>query len=206
MRKEEWYEPDLVLYCDMILFLGKNKLIKMAEELFSELKKEGLQPSTRAFAEMIGAYIQVDMTEKAMETYESMKASGCTPDRLTFMILIRNLEKAGKEELAAILKKECAEYIDLPEKFLEEVEQKHVRILSLYVLMFVIVYPTLCAKVIFPKHPDYYAHKALFSDCYVKENPHRAKVWVETFSSPVIYRRHSCHGAVKPLLIFLWIH
>ncbi|KAB1219438.1 hypothetical protein CJ030_MR3G001079 [Morella rubra] len=147
VRKEEWYEPDLVLYCDMILLLGKNKLIKMAEELFSELKKEGLQPSTRAFAEMIGAYIQVDMIEKAMETYESMKASGCTPDRLTFMILIRNLEKAGKEELAAILKKECAEYIDLPEKFLEEVEQKHVRILSLYVLMFVIVYPTLCAKI-----------------------------------------------------------
>jgi len=38
--------------------------------------------------------MQVGMIEKAMETYESMKASGCAPDRLTFMILIRNLEKA----------------------------------------------------------------------------------------------------------------
>jgi chitinase len=78
----------------MILLLGKNELIEMAEELFSELKKEGLEPNTRAFAEMIGAYMQVGMIEKAMETYESMKASGCAPDRLTFMILIRNLEKA----------------------------------------------------------------------------------------------------------------
>ncbi|XP_059430658.1 protein THYLAKOID ASSEMBLY 8-like, chloroplastic [Corylus avellana] len=125
VRKEEWYEPDLLIYCDMILLLGKNKLIEMAEELISELKKEGLQPITRAFAEMIGAYMQVGMIEKAMETYESMKALGCAPDRLTFMILIRNLEKAGKEELTAMVKKECAEYVDSPEKFLGEVEQKY---------------------------------------------------------------------------------
>ncbi|KAK4566523.1 hypothetical protein RGQ29_002690 [Quercus rubra] len=127
VRKEEWYQPDLPLYCDMILLLGKNKLIDMAEEFFSELKKEGLQPNTRAFAEMIGAYIRVDMIEKAMETYELMKASGCAPDRLTFMILIRNLEKAGKEELAAMVKKECVEYVDSPERFLEEVEQHQKR-------------------------------------------------------------------------------
>ncbi|KAF5465787.1 hypothetical protein F2P56_015764 [Juglans regia] len=107
----------------MILLLGKNKLIEMAEELFSEMKKEGLQPNTRAFAEMIGAYIRVGMIEKAMETYELMKESGCTPDRLTFMILIRNLEKAGKQELAAMVKKECAEFVDYSEKFLEEVEK-----------------------------------------------------------------------------------
>jgi chitinase len=127
VRKEDWYEPDLLIYCDMILLLGKNKLIERAEELFSELKKEGLEPNTRAFAEMIGAYMQVGMIEKA---YESMKASGCAPDRLTFMILIRNLEKAGKEEVAGMVKKECAEYVDSPEKFLEEVEQKYVRNLN----------------------------------------------------------------------------
>jgi chitinase len=150
VRKEEWYEPDLLIYCDMILLLGKNKLIEMAEELLSELKKEGLEPNTRAFAEMIGAYMQLGMIEKAMETYESMKASSCAPDRLTFMILIRNLEKAGKEEVPAVVKKECAEYVDSPEKFLEEVEQKYVRNLSLYALMLIIFCSTAQAKVIFP--------------------------------------------------------
>ena len=135
----------------MIQLLGKNKLIEMAEELFSELKKEGLQPNTRAFAEMIGAYVQVGMIEKAMETYESMKASRCAPDRLTFIILIRNLEKAGKEELAAMVKKECAEYVDSPEKFLEEVKQ-HVRILSLCTQVYYYFCSTVHNKVIFPMH------------------------------------------------------
>ncbi|CAN6580503.1 unnamed protein product [Malus baccata var. baccata] len=127
VREEVWYKPDLSLYCSMILLLGKNKLIEMAEELFSGLKEEGLEPDTRAFTEMIGAYIQVGMTEKAMKTYELMKASGCAPDKLTFTILIRNLEKAGEEDWAASVKQDCAEYVDSPEKFFEEVERKHGR-------------------------------------------------------------------------------
>lgn len=121
-----WYEPDLSLFSDMILMFGKNKLISMVEELFSELKKEGLEPDTRAYTELIGAYLQVDMIEKAMETYESMKASGCAPDKLTLTILIRNLESAGEEELAASVKKDCSEYLDSPKKFLKEVERKFV--------------------------------------------------------------------------------
>ncbi|KAL2920785.1 Protein THYLAKOID ASSEMBLY 8-like chloroplastic [Bienertia sinuspersici] len=47
-QKETWYTPDLALYYDMILVLGKNKLIHKAEELFTEPKKEGLQPDVRA--------------------------------------------------------------------------------------------------------------------------------------------------------------
>lgn len=144
MRKEVWYKPDLSLYCDMILLLGKNKLIEFAEELFYELKKEGLEPDTRAFTEMIGAYMHVGMTEKVMETYELMKASGCTPDKLTFKILIKNLEKEGEEELVAAIKKECAEHIESPEKFLEEVAKKHVRnpffIFSYPLFIFIMLY------------------------------------------------------------------
>ncbi|KDP43913.1 hypothetical protein JCGZ_20923 [Jatropha curcas] len=132
VRKEIWYKPDLSLYHSMIQMLGKNKLIEIAEEFFSKLEKEGLKPDTRAFTEMIGAYLQVDMIEKAMETYNRMKASGCDPDKLTFAILIRNLDEAGREELAATIKKECSEYMDYPDKFLEELEQKkHARRKSL---------------------------------------------------------------------------
>ncbi|KAJ9701647.1 hypothetical protein PVL29_006842 [Vitis rotundifolia] len=127
IRKEVWYKPDLSLYSDMIMMLGKRKLIEMAEGLFSELKKEGLEPDTRVYTEMIGAYLQVGMTEKAMEMYGLMKASGCVPDKLTLTILIRNLENAGEEELAAGVKKECEEYVDYPKKFLEEIEKKYVR-------------------------------------------------------------------------------
>ncbi|KAF8388600.1 hypothetical protein HHK36_027277 [Tetracentron sinense] len=126
-RKESWYQPDLSLYCDMIMMLGKNKLIEAAEELFFELKKEGLRPDTGAFTEMIGAFLQVGMVDKAMETYELMKESGCIPDKLTLTILIRNLEKAGEEERASAVKKDCVEYVDFPEKFLEEIRRNYRR-------------------------------------------------------------------------------
>ncbi|KAJ6991502.1 hypothetical protein D5086_014295 [Populus alba] len=124
VRKEVWYKPDILLYHAMIQMLGRNKMVEMAEEFFGKLEKEGLKPDTRAFTEMIGAYLQVGMIDKAMETYERMKASGCDPDKLTFRILIRNLEGAGKEELVDRIKKECGDYMDYPKKFLEEVERK----------------------------------------------------------------------------------
>jgi pentatricopeptide repeat protein len=125
VRKEVWYKPDILLYHAMIQMVGRNKMVEMAEEFFGKLEKEeGLKPDTRAFTEMIGAYLQVGMIDKAMETYERMKASGCDPDKLTFRILIRNLEDAGKEELVDRIKKECGDYMDYPKKFLEEVERK----------------------------------------------------------------------------------
>lgn len=65
--------------------------------------------------------------EKAMEIYRLMKASECSPDKLTFTILIRNLERAGQQELAATLKNECVEYVESPDKFIQELEHKHVR-------------------------------------------------------------------------------
>ncbi|KAK9033219.1 hypothetical protein V6N11_018254 [Hibiscus sabdariffa] len=127
VRKEVWYKPDMSLYCDMIQLLGKNNMIEMAEQLFAQVKKDGLKPNTRAYTELIGAYLQVGLIEKAMETYDRLKASGCSPDKLTFTILIRNLEKAGKEELAAVLKKDCIEFLEYPERFLEDVKKKHER-------------------------------------------------------------------------------
>ncbi|XP_031478936.1 pentatricopeptide repeat-containing protein At1g62350-like [Nymphaea colorata] len=121
LRKESWYRPDLSLYSDMLFMLGKNKLVEMAEELFAELKSEGLGPDTRAYTEMIGAFLQAGMVDKAMEAYRLMKEGGCEPDKLTLTILIRNLEKMGDKQLALDVKKECAEYMDFPQRFLKKV-------------------------------------------------------------------------------------
>lgn len=124
VRKETWYVPDLSLFNDMILMLGKRKMIEVVEKLLLELKNEGLEPDARTYTELIGAYFKVEMVDKAMETYEQLKALGHVPDKLTLTILIRNLEKAGEEALSQTIKKECAEYFDYPNKFLEEVERK----------------------------------------------------------------------------------
>ncbi|KAL7610774.1 hypothetical protein Lser_V15G13600 [Lactuca serriola] len=131
MRKEAWYEPDQSLYGDLMLMFGKKKLIITVENLFCELIKEGLKPNTRVYTELIGAYLKVEMIEKAMEAYKLMKASGCVPDELTLTIMIRNFESAGEEELASIIKNDCVEYLDSPKKFLKEVARKYPRRLRL---------------------------------------------------------------------------
>lgn len=125
IQKEVWYKPDLSLYSDVILMLGKNKLIDIAEQLFSKLKEEGLQPDTAVYTEMIGAYLQVGMVDKGMDTYRLMKESGCNPDKLTLTILIRNLEKAGEQDLASAVRKDCEKYVEYPERFLEEVNRTY---------------------------------------------------------------------------------
>ncbi|KAM0006266.1 putative tetratricopeptide-like helical domain superfamily, protein THYLAKOID ASSEMBLY 8 [Helianthus debilis subsp. tardiflorus] len=131
IRNEAWYEPDHSLYGDLMLMFGKKKLIDKVEKIFFDLIEEGLKPDTRAYTELIGAYLKVDMIDKAMETYESMKASGCIPDELTLTIMIRNLESAGRDDLAAIVKNDCVEYLDSPKKFLKEVARKYPKRLRL---------------------------------------------------------------------------
>ncbi|XP_050229130.1 pentatricopeptide repeat-containing protein At1g62350-like [Mercurialis annua] len=124
VQKEIWYKPDITLYYGILEMLGKNEMILMAEGYFCKLEEEGLKHDTRTFSEMIGAYLKVGMVEKAMEMYGRLKESGCVPDKLTFAILIRNLEDAGRSELVDVVKKDCDEYMDYPEKFLEEIERK----------------------------------------------------------------------------------
>ncbi|KAK2425114.1 pentatricopeptide repeat-containing protein, mitochondrial [Trifolium repens] len=115
----------LTLYSDTILLLAKNKMIETVEEMFNRVVEKGLKPDTRFFNEMIGAYLQVGNTEKAMDFYRSMKDSGCLPDELTFTILIRSLLKNGEHELVETLKKESFDYVNAPGKFVQKVQQTH---------------------------------------------------------------------------------
>ncbi|KAG0476850.1 hypothetical protein HPP92_013691 [Vanilla planifolia] len=125
IKKEVWYKPNLSLYSDMILMMGKNKFIQEAEKLFAEVEKVGLRPDTRVYTEIIGAYLKVGDVDKAMEIYKLMKDSGCDPDKLTFTILVRNLEKARKMDIASAVRKDCEQFVESPEKFLEEVDKKY---------------------------------------------------------------------------------
>ncbi|WCJ41279.1 Vacuolar sorting protein 9 (VPS9) domain [Euphorbia peplus] len=124
VQKEIWYKPDVSMYYGMIQLFGRNKMIEMAKEFFCKLEEEGLKPDTRVFTEMIGVYLRAEMVEKAMEMYGRMKESACKPDKLTFTILIRNLEEAGREDLADSVKNECGDYMEYPQEFLKELEQK----------------------------------------------------------------------------------
>ncbi|GLJ36821.1 hypothetical protein SUGI_0742840 [Cryptomeria japonica] len=127
VRKELWYKPDLYLYADMVLMLGKNKLIHQVELLFSQMKEEGLEPNTRVCTELLCAYTEAGMTEKAIEIYEMMKQhSGCKPNELTFTILVSSLEKVGEKDVANLIRRDAVEHLNHPKKFLESLIDKQI--------------------------------------------------------------------------------
>ncbi|RAL38471.1 hypothetical protein DM860_002449 [Cuscuta australis] len=124
-RKEVWYTPDLCMYNDMLRMLGKNKAVEAVEMMFCELRKDGLEPDTRAYTELMGAYFKVGTVEKGIETYELLKESGCVPDKLALAIMLRNLKDTKHADIVKRVKKDCQLYLDGPEEFLQEVERKY---------------------------------------------------------------------------------
>nr|GEW33516.1 NB-ARC domains-containing protein [Tanacetum cinerariifolium] len=58
MRKEAWYEPGHSLFGDLMLMFRKKKVIDKVEQIITALLKEGLKPDTRAYTELIEAYLK----------------------------------------------------------------------------------------------------------------------------------------------------
>lgn len=124
-RRESWYKPEIALFYDMIYLLARNKLVEEAEYYFLQLKEEGLTPDTRIYTEMIGAYMEVGMIDKAMDMYTAMKACGCKPTELTFTLLIKNFKRFERVDLVTIVKEDVEEYIDDWEVYFEKLEGKN---------------------------------------------------------------------------------
>lgn len=95
-----------------------------AENYFRQLQIEGLQPDSKVFTEMIGAYMEVGMVDTAMVVYGTMKDSGCLPNELTFTILINNLVRFQENHLLDLVKLDMPIYIREGESFLKNFEGK----------------------------------------------------------------------------------
>eukprot|EP00252_Welwitschia_mirabilis_P021706 TRINITY_DN5642_c0_g1_i1.p1 TRINITY_DN5642_c0_g1~~TRINITY_DN5642_c0_g1_i1.p1 ORF type:complete len:265 (-),score=49.07 TRINITY_DN5642_c0_g1_i1:900-1694(-) len=114
VRKESWYKPDLTLYAGLIETFGRNNLMDKVESCLREMQKEGLQPDSRIFTATIGAFLNMGLVESALQTFQLMKQTECYPDKLTFLVLIKGLEKLGNLELAEAVMKESIQYLQEP--------------------------------------------------------------------------------------------
>ncbi|KAG9445141.1 hypothetical protein H6P81_016481 [Aristolochia fimbriata] len=123
-RKEIWYKPDIALYYDLIYMLARNEAVEEAERYFGLLQMEGLRPDSRVFTEMIGAYMEVGMVDKAMDVYAKMKESNCKPTQLTYKILINNLVRFGRDDLVDLLKKDVGEIMEDPDLFWRDFDKR----------------------------------------------------------------------------------
>ncbi|XP_068638004.1 protein THYLAKOID ASSEMBLY 8-like, chloroplastic [Aristolochia californica] len=91
IKKENWYQPDVYLYKDLIVALARSKKMDEAMRVWESMKKEDLFPDSQTYAEMIRGFLRYGSPADAMNIYEDMKKSPDPPEELAFRVLLRGL-------------------------------------------------------------------------------------------------------------------
>ncbi|XP_023751659.1 protein THYLAKOID ASSEMBLY 8-like, chloroplastic [Lactuca sativa] len=91
IQKQDWYQPDVYLYKDLIISLSKSKKMDEAMKLWESMKKENLYPDSQTYTEVIRGFLRFGSPGDAMNIYEDMKQSPDPPDELPFRILLKGL-------------------------------------------------------------------------------------------------------------------
>lgn len=91
IRKQDWYQPDVFLYKDLIIALARCKRMDDAMEIWESLRKEELFPDSQTYTEVIRGFLKYGSPADAMNIYEDMKQSPDPPDELPFRILLKGL-------------------------------------------------------------------------------------------------------------------
>ncbi|KAI3707255.1 hypothetical protein L6452_25603 [Arctium lappa] len=91
IQKQDWYQPDVYLYKDLIISLAKSKKMDEAMKLWESMKKENLYPDSQTYTEVIRGFLRFGSPADAMNIYEDMKQSPDPPDELPFRILLKGL-------------------------------------------------------------------------------------------------------------------
>lgn len=118
--KEIWYKPNLSLCVSIIMALKRNNLMEKVDSVFEQLKKEPLQPDTKAFTWMLATFLRVGLTHHTIETYELMKQIQCKMDQYTFVVLINGLKRLRQPDLADTITKEYREFFKDPMDLLKD--------------------------------------------------------------------------------------
>ncbi|KAL2478158.1 Pentatricopeptide repeat-containing protein [Forsythia ovata] len=91
IQKQDWYTPDVYVYKDLIIALGRCKKMDDAMELWGNMRKEGLFPDSQTYAEVIRGFLAYGSPADAMNIFEDMKKSPDPPEELPFRILLKGL-------------------------------------------------------------------------------------------------------------------
>ncbi|XP_076882171.1 protein THYLAKOID ASSEMBLY 8-like, chloroplastic [Bidens hawaiensis] len=91
IQKQDWYQPDVYLYKDLIIALSKSKKMDEAMKLWENMKKENMYPDSQTYTEVIRGFLRFGSPGDAMNIYEDMKQSPDPPDELPFRILLKGL-------------------------------------------------------------------------------------------------------------------
>ncbi|KAK7258905.1 hypothetical protein RIF29_24494 [Crotalaria pallida] len=91
MQKQDWYNPDVFLYKDLIIALTRSKKMEEVMQLWESMRKENPFPDSQTYTEVIRGFLKYGSPADAMNIYEDMKNSPDPPDELPFRILLKGL-------------------------------------------------------------------------------------------------------------------
>ncbi|KAI3824176.1 hypothetical protein L1987_05625 [Smallanthus sonchifolius] len=125
IQKEHWYKPEVSLYAEIILALGRNSLYDKVDIIVLELKREKdrLEAKTEGFNVLLEALTSYNLVEHAMDCFELMKEVGCEPDRSTFKLLVGQLESKGETRLSESIRQEAYKCYGDSLEFVDEQEE-----------------------------------------------------------------------------------
>lgn len=91
IQKQEWYQPDVFMYKDLIVSLAKSKRMDEAMGLWEKMKRENLFPDSQTYTEVIRGFLRDGCPADAMNVYEDMLKSPDPPEELPFRVLLKGL-------------------------------------------------------------------------------------------------------------------
>lgn len=91
VRKEIWYRPDMFFFRDMLMMLARNKKVDEANQVWRDLRREEVLFDQHTFGDIIRAFLDNGLPEKAMDIYEEMRQSPDPPISLPFRVILKGL-------------------------------------------------------------------------------------------------------------------
>ncbi|CAI0422724.1 unnamed protein product [Linum tenue] len=92
------FEPDVIIYTNLIHGWCRAGNLPEAERVFSEMKTAGIQPNVYTYSIVIDSLCRCGQSTRAFDVFAEMVDSGCQPNSVTFNNLMRAHVKAGRTE------------------------------------------------------------------------------------------------------------
>ncbi|KAJ6411958.1 hypothetical protein OIU84_005094 [Salix udensis] len=92
------FEPDVIVYTNLVRGWCRAGNISEAERVFGEMKVAGIKPNVYTYSIVIDSLCRCGQITRAHDVFAEMLDAGCQPNSITYNSLMRIHVKAGRTE------------------------------------------------------------------------------------------------------------
>ncbi|KAL3536005.1 hypothetical protein ACH5RR_004466 [Cinchona calisaya] len=100
VKLKEGFSHSTETYNTMIYIAGEAKNFELVEVLLEEMETNSCKKDMKTWTILVGQYGKAKLISKALLIFEKMKKSGLQPDVMTYKVMLLNLCKARKGDIA----------------------------------------------------------------------------------------------------------